>query len=106
MRNGIKAAVQAGFKNVDVEGDKKIIIQAVQGRIKVLWEIQTLLHDITSFLKCCNQVTISHIYQQGKSATDWLAKRSVSLYSALVWDDIPHRKLRCILFEDNQGKNP
>jgi len=105
MCNGIKATVQAGFKNVDVEGDKRIIIQVVQGGIKVLWEMQTLLHDITSFLKCCNQVTISYIYQQGNSAADWLAKRVLSLYSTLVWDEIPHRELRCILFEDNQGRS-
>jgi len=84
MRNGVKPAVQTGFKNVDVESDNKIIIQAVQGLIKVLWEIQMLLHDITSFLKCCNQVTISHIYRQGNSAANWLVKQGFSLYSTLV----------------------
>ena len=59
MQNEIKAIVQAEFKNVYVEGDNKIIIQAVQGRIKVPWKIQTLLQDINTSSQCCNQVTIS-----------------------------------------------
>jgi len=33
MRNEIKAAVQAGFTNIHIEGDNKILIQAVQGHI-------------------------------------------------------------------------
>jgi len=48
MRNGIRAAAQAkaGFTNIQVEGDNKILIQAIQEKIQPLWEIQTLVHDI------------------------------------------------------------
>ena len=34
MRNGIKKAVQAGFTHIQIEGDNKILIQAVQGYIQ------------------------------------------------------------------------
>jgi len=33
MRNGLRAALEAGFSNIHIEGDNKILIQAVQGRI-------------------------------------------------------------------------
>ena len=34
MRNGLQAAIKVGFSNIHIEGDNKILIQAVQGRIQ------------------------------------------------------------------------
>ena len=34
MRNGIKAAVQAGFTYIHIEGDSKTLSQAIQGHIQ------------------------------------------------------------------------
>jgi len=31
MRNGIKATIQAGYSRVHVEGNNKVLIQAVKG---------------------------------------------------------------------------
>ena len=39
MRNGLRAAAQVGFTNIHIEGDNKILIQAVQGCIQPPWEI-------------------------------------------------------------------
>ena len=50
MRNGIKAALQAGFTDIHIKWDNKILIQAVQGHIQVPWEIQVLIQDIHTFL--------------------------------------------------------
>ena len=63
MRNGLKAIVQAGFIDVHIEGDNKILMQAVQGHIQVSREIQVLLQDISSYLQLCNQVFITNVFR-------------------------------------------
>ena len=104
MRNGIKAALQAGFTDIHIEGDNKILIQAVQGHIQVPWEIQVLIQDIHTFLQHCNTVIVTHIFRQGNRAADWLAKYGVSLLSTMVWNVVPHRDLSLILYADNLGR--
>lgn len=104
MRNGIKAALQAGFTDIHIEGDNKILIQAVQGHIQVPWEIQVLIQDIHTFLQHCNTVIVTHIFRQGNRAANWLAKYGVSLLSTMVWNVVPHRDLSLILYEDNLGR--
>jgi len=39
IRNGINAAVQAGYTDIHIEGDNKILIQVVQGYIQAPWEL-------------------------------------------------------------------
>jgi len=63
MRNGIKVAVQTGFANVHIEGDNNILIQAVLGRVKIPWEIQVLIQDITTYLSRFDLVIINHIFR-------------------------------------------
>ena len=99
IRNGLRAAITAGFTNIHIEGDNKILIQAVQGRIQTPWEIQVLVQDIHYYLQTCNHVIINHIFTEGNRAADWLAKLGLSLSFTLVWCQILHRELSCILME-------
>ena len=46
MRNSIKAAIQAGFTDIHIEGNNKILIQALQGHIQASWKIQVLIYDV------------------------------------------------------------
>lgn len=104
LRNGIHAAVQAGFTHIQIEGDNKTLIQAVQGRIQPPWEIQVLIHDIHMFMQRCISVTFFHIFREDNRAADWLARFGLSCCSTSVWHVIPHRDLGCILYEDNLGR--
>ena len=103
MRNGIRAAVAAGFSNIHIEGDNKTLIQAVQGYIQSPWEIQVLVQDILYFFQKCNHVIVNHIFREGNRAADWLAKVGLSLPSARVWNQPSHIDLQRILREDNLG---
>jgi len=104
MRNRIKAAVQAGFTDIHIKGNNRILIQAVQRKVQVPWEIQVLVQDITTFLNRFNKVIINHIFRQGHSTTDWLAKFGLSIHSTNVWNVVLPRDLRRVLFEDNLGR--
>ena len=65
--------------------------------------IQVLVQDIHYYLQTCTHVIVHHIFREGNRAADWLAKLGLSLPSPLVWSQVPHRVLSCILLEDNLG---
>ena len=101
MQNGIKAAIQAGFTDIQIEGDNRILMQAVQRKIQVPWKIQVLVQDITTFLDSFNKVIINYIFIQGNSVANWMAKFGLSIHSTNVWNVVPPRDLCRVLFEDN-----
>ena len=101
MSNGIKAAVQVRFTDIHIEGDNRILIQAVKRKIQVPWEIQVLVQDISTFLDRFNNVFINYAFRQGNCIVDWLAKYELSIHSTTRWNLIPPRDLRHILIEDN-----
>ena len=35
MRNGLKAAIHAGFTDIHIEGDNRILFQVVKGQIQI-----------------------------------------------------------------------
>ena len=97
MRNDIKVVTQAGFTNIHVKGDNKILIQ-------VPWEIQVLTQDIHLYIQLCNNVFITHIFRQENCAADYLVKHDLSLYSTVVWKEVPHMDILRIFYEDNLGR--
>ena len=46
LRDGIEAALNAGYSTLDIEGDNSIVIAAVKGDIGVPWRIKTVIYDI------------------------------------------------------------
>ena len=70
MRNGLRVAIHAGYTNIHLEGDNQILIQAVQRRIQVPWEIQTLVEDILAYFQMCNHVRVNHIFRECIRAVD------------------------------------
>ena len=103
MRDGVLAAAKAGFTNINIKGDNRILIQAIKGQVHVPWEIQVLVQDIHSFLQGFTNFVIHHIFRHGNSTSDWLAKYGLSIHSTNMLNFVPHRDLGRILFEDNLG---
>ena len=86
MRDGIQAALATGCHNLLVEGDNKIVIQAVQGQIHIPWQIQNLIRDIHNMIPPSVYCLFQHTYREGNMAADWMAKygclvRSTSIFS-------------------------
>ena len=57
MRDGIQAALAAGYHNLLIEGDNRVVIQAIQGHIHIHWQIQTLIRDIYNMLPPAPSIT-------------------------------------------------
>jgi len=103
MRNGLRAVVKAGFKNIFIEGNNKILIQEVQGHIQPPWEIHVLIQDSFYYIRAYNRVIVHHTFREGTHAADWLPKLKLSLSSTLVWPQSSNRYSIHILNEYNLG---
>ena len=85
LRDGIQAAFLSGYRNMEIEGDNMVIIQAIQlqGQIQVPWQLCNIVSEIKATLDQCAQVMIRHIYRKANMTMDWLSKvgHSVLLFS-------------------------
>jgi len=106
MRDGIRAALQAGFRQIEVEGDNQIVLQAVEKKIHAPWQIAPILEDIWNMMASCEIFSFRHIYRGGNMAADWMAKYGCSLrcHSLSIFSYPPCREFLLILVDDNLGR--
>jgi len=106
LRDGISAALQAGFRKIEVEGDNQVVLKAVQKQIHTPWQITPILEDIWHMISSCESISFSHIYREGNMAADWMAKYGCSLrcHSLSLFSYLPCRELILILVDDNLGR--
>jgi len=106
MRDGISTALQAGFRQLEVEGDNQIVIKAVQKQIQAPWQIAPILEDIWNMIACCEIVLFRYIYREGNMAADWMAKYGCSLrcHSLVFLSSPPCHQFLFLLIDDNLGR--
>ena len=106
MRDGISAALNAGFRKILVEGDNQIVIKAIQKQMHTPWQIAPLLDDIKNMITSCESISFTHIYREGNMAADWMAKYGCLLRcnSLTIFTSPPSRDFLFILVDDNLGR--
>jgi len=106
MRDGICAALQAGYRKFHVEGDNQIVIRAVQKQIRTPWQIAPILHDIWNLIINCESISFQHMYREGNLAADWMAKFGCSIrdHSLSIFTSPPCRDFFLLLVDDNLGR--
>jgi len=105
LRDGVRAVVEAGFKKVLIEGDNSIVIQSLQGRVKVPWQIEGLLSDVSYYLTQLEYVSINHVFREANVAADWLSKAGHSFPTPKIWCHPPSLEFQDILFSDVMGRS-
>ena len=75
MREGVRAALAVGIKNLTVEGDNLAIINYLGKTWKVPWEIHALVADARVDLVACGNVMYSHCFRKANQAADFLAHK-------------------------------
>ena len=106
LRDGLKAALDAGMMYLHIEGDNRMVIQAIKGKIHIPWRIQMLVHDSRTMLSSFTSPTIQHIFHEGNMATDWIVKLGVLFKTGLTFSHSPSPELSCIIHADYLGKKP
>ena len=104
MRNGLQKATQAGFRNIHIEGDGKIIIQAIKGKIQITWQLDFIIKYIKVFMSKADQITIYHIFREANFAANWIANLGHPLPSTGIWTSSLSHLFSFILGIDNLGK--
>jgi len=79
MRDGIRAALQAEFRRIEVEGNNQIVIKSMQKQINTPWQIAFILEDIWNMISDCESISFTHIYREGNMTVDWMTKYGCSL---------------------------
>ena len=107
VRDGLKSAIEAGWKRIQVEGDNKVVISAICGNITPPWQIAAIIEDTRTLSRGCDDITFTHIYRESNMAADWVAKfgchlRSVSLN---IFDAPPSRDFLFLLADDNLDRS-
>ena len=107
IRDGLKAALEAGYRHIEVEGDNQVVISAIQGRISPPWQIASLIEDIKNLSQDCSDIYFKHIYREGNMAADWVAKYGCTLqsFSITFFHTPPSREFLFILADDNLGRS-
>jgi len=62
LRDGLQVAIQAGIRNLNIEGDNKIVIQAIEGKIRNPWHIQHIIGPAEGKRASSNSFKCLHSY--------------------------------------------
>ena len=62
LRDALQATIEAGYRRLDVEGDNLIIIEALQGKSAIPWQVKYIIQDIHGMLNQVDHVQIKHIF--------------------------------------------
>jgi len=84
VRDGLKTALEAGYRRNKVEGDNQVVIRVIQARATPPWQIAIIIEDIRNLIEGCEDISFKHIYREGNMVANWVAKyvctiRSTSL---------------------------
>ena len=104
LRDGIQAAFIGGYRNLEIEGDNMLIIQAIQGQLQVPWQVRNIVLEIKGILAQCAQVKIRHIYRETVMAADWLSKYGHSIPINLLLSECEVTEFRNIIQKDWAGR--
>ena len=104
-RDGVRAVVDSGFKRVLIEGDNSTVIQAIQGRLTVPWQIARLLRDVSHYPSQLEHVSITHVFREANMTADWFSKAGHSFATPIIWCHPPSLEFQDILVSDVMGRS-
>ncbi|XP_057836004.2 uncharacterized protein LOC131046315 [Cryptomeria japonica] len=69
----MKFAIAICIKQLEIEGDSNIIVEAFSGRSVAGWKVEVILRDVRMLLANLDSFTICHIYREGNAVADSMA---------------------------------
>ena len=51
LKDGVFLVIQARYRNITIEGDNLIVIQALKGKVQIPWQIANIVEDIHSAIQ-------------------------------------------------------
>ncbi|KAI3890630.1 hypothetical protein MKW92_050290 [Papaver armeniacum] len=105
LRRGLDLALENGLYNVWFEGDEKRLLEIIANQIPVgPVEIQKRVKIINSILPEFDNYKMTHIYKQGNTTADALAKMGHQLNKPCIWRVRPPKEVLRLVQNDADGK--
>ncbi|XP_059441059.1 uncharacterized protein LOC132173561 [Corylus avellana] len=83
--------LQLGLEKVCLEGDARVVVQAIQYEANRGGKYGHVSHDIAEMLGGLQEWRVQHVPREGNGAAHCLAKYALSCMERCIWlDDFPH----------------
>ena len=69
LRDGLNLAIQAGFKQLIVEGDSKTVIHAFKGKTRIPWRIYNIVNDIHTLRMQGILIITNYVFKEANMAS-------------------------------------
>ena len=104
LRDGLVAALNYDFYNLEVEGGNSMVVGAFNKEIEVPWCIKTTIQDIQVLARQAQVIKVKHIYREANMVADWLSKFGHSITDTWLSNHCESRDLRSIVQDDRIGR--
>nr|XP_011468499.1 PREDICTED: uncharacterized protein LOC101309181 [Fragaria vesca subsp. vesca] len=109
LRDNLVKARDRGYMNVQVEGDSKLVIDAINGKLSPPWRLQKIVQDIRTIATSFSSVCFNHVYREANFVADAFANEGHQLPNGREWQDgysAAVAKALGNVFSSYQKKNP
>lgn len=87
LRDGLLAIPNSASLHLSVEGDSKILIDAVNEKIASPWKIKFLVLDILSLSHRFASIVFNHIFREANFVADSLVLLGHSTSPSMLWSN-------------------
>ncbi|KAL6203804.1 hypothetical protein ACLB2K_027503 [Fragaria x ananassa] len=87
LRNSLIEAKRRGFTKVEIEGDSKLVLDAVNGRSTPLWRIRKLCQDIKALRSSFKYVSFKHVFRETNFMANVFTNPDHRLENHRVWEE-------------------
>ncbi|KAM5582295.1 hypothetical protein ABKV19_002615 [Rosa sericea] len=100
LRNGLVCALERGHNRIEVEGDSKLVIDAVNKVVHPPWRLLKIIQDIQAIATRFNSISFRHIFREANFVADALANLGHNCTSGNVWTNrVPMQASRALMFD-------
>ncbi|XP_062028542.1 uncharacterized protein LOC133744454 [Rosa rugosa] len=100
LRNSLACARDRGYKRIEVEGDSKLVIDAVTDNISPPWRLITFVSDIKEIASCFDSISFKHVFREANFVADAVANLGHTITSEATWSgNFPAGASRALLFD-------
>ncbi|PRQ59821.1 putative transferase, protein kinase RLK-Pelle-RLCK-IV family [Rosa chinensis] len=103
LRDGLQHTTRKGVRKLQVEGDSKLVIDAITKKFSPPWRIQQIIEDIHNIASKFEDITFKHIFREPNFTAVACAHLGLNCNREKSWEPwLPSRIARAVHF-DNLG---
>ncbi|XP_004309278.1 PREDICTED: uncharacterized protein LOC101298847, partial [Fragaria vesca subsp. vesca] len=87
LRNSLIEAKRRGFTKVEIEGDSKLVLDAINGHSTPPWRIRKLCQDIKALRSSFEFVSFKHVFREANFVANAFANLGHRLENHRVWEE-------------------